>query len=175
LRPLAYCSLGTYSRAYRHHLRLFRVVVEAFRRLPGWQLLVQTGGVERAQLPPLPDNVVLSTGSVPQLQVLELASLVIAHGGFSIVKEAVFYGTPMILSPGWYDQPGNAARVVFHHLGVRGDMATVDPESLLGLIRQVSEDSTYQRAVTRMQQIFQAQADCAQGATVIERILMASS
>lgn len=59
---------------------------------------------------------------VPQLQVLELADLYVTHGGFGSVKESVFYGVPMLVYPLdlRYDQDGNALKVEYHKLGLRG-------------------------------------------------------
>lgn len=169
-KPLAYGSLGTYGRSYRHRGRLLRAAVEAFRQRPDWQLILQTGGGE-AELAPLPPNVVVAR-KVPQLEILERASLAITHGGFSSVREAIYYAVPMIVFPCWYDQPGNAARVVYHHLGVRGDVRTVNAEALLQLVRQVTGDDSISRAVTRMQKIFRQQTRCTTGAGFVDRFLV---
>ena len=67
----------------------------------------------------------------PQLKLLRLARLAIVHGGFNTVKECVYFGVPMVVVPWTNDQPGNAARVVFHGLGVQLDKDRVTVEALL--------------------------------------------
>lgn len=170
-RLLVYGSLGTYSGAYPWSRRLFLAAVEAFRRRPEWDLVLQVGmGAVRKELPSLPKNVFVFE-KVPQMQVLSHASIFITHGGISSIREAIYFGTPMIVFPCWLDQPGNAARVVFHRLGARGKIEDVDARALTELMDRVVQDETVRAAVQRMQRIFRAQESCERGAQLIERFL----
>jgi len=57
---------------------------------------------------------------VPQLRVLQKSVLFITHGGISSVMESLLYEVPMLVCPlnTEWDQPGNAARVQYHNLGL---------------------------------------------------------
>ncbi len=167
-RSLAYCSLGTYSSNYRHRNRFFQTVLAVFRQRPDWQLVLQAG--EDDDLPSSSDNVIVSA-RVPQLALLERASLFITHGGFSSIRESVYFGVPMIVFPCWLDQHGNAARVLFHRLGLRGDIRRVDTAQLSGLVDRVTGDAQIRASVRRMQETFRAQEDCRQGVDFIEKFL----
>src|SRR5688572_16923885 len=63
---------------------------------------------------------------VPQLQILKYADLFITHGGLNAIREAVHAEVPMLLYPihPEYDPIGNAARIAYHQLGLRGKAAT---------------------------------------------------
>jgi UDP:flavonoid glycosyltransferase YjiC (YdhE family) len=74
---------------------------------------------------------------------------------------------PMIVFPCWYDQPGNAARVAFHQIGVRGDIATVISEDVLPLVEAAQHDAIRRNAAS-MSEIFRAQNDCGYGLTWLE-------
>ena len=79
---LTYCSFGTQSPAYEGATAVLRRIVVCFRQLNQFQLV--TGicshqAAEQFQNPP--GNAVIAT-SVPQLEILSYASLVITHGGF---------------------------------------------------------------------------------------------
>jgi hypothetical protein len=47
---------------------------------------------------------------VPQPLLLESADLIVTHGGFGSVVEAIRTGTPIVLLPMFSDQPHNEAR-----------------------------------------------------------------
>lgn len=56
----------------------------------------------------------------PLAKVLAISNLHICHGGINTIKDCIFSCTPMLIFPlnsNW-DQPGNAAKVEYHHLGL---------------------------------------------------------
>jgi zeaxanthin glucosyltransferase len=61
---------------------------------------------------------------VPQIKVLKHAKLFINHGGLNSIKEAIATETPMLVYPvkDNTDNHGNGSRVVYHQLGLRGNM-----------------------------------------------------
>ncbi|WKN24381.1 nucleotide disphospho-sugar-binding domain-containing protein [Azotobacter vinelandii] len=169
-KPLLYCSLGTYNHAYPHATRLFRAVVEALCQREDWQAIVQVGDA----LPldffgSLPPRIRL-VGQVPQLRILASADVFVTHGGFSSVRESLLYGVPMLVFPCWLDQPGNAARVVHHGLGLQGDIAKVDSHVVLDLLQRI-ETPHFKKSALWMQAIFQAQIDCQAGVEFIQHHL----
>ncbi|MET7426143.1 glycosyltransferase [Dactylosporangium sp. NPDC005555] len=152
-----YCSMGTYSAEYPPAERLFGVVIEAARRL-GCTTVIQ------AHIEPpagLPENVQV-VRAVPQLEALSRAHVFITHGGLSSLREACYFGVPMVVFPGWNDQPGNGARVEYHGLGLVGDAATVDVATMVKMIDEV-RGPAFAAATARMREVFRAKADCAEG------------
>lgn len=64
-----------------------------------------------------PNNVILCE-YCPQLYLLARAKAFITHAGGGAIKEAIYFEVPMICVPFDNDQFGNAARVVYHQLGI---------------------------------------------------------
>lgn len=122
---LIYCTFGTfYQGADRPLLDFLNKLLDVLESIPDIQavfsvnrFVAETISYQRK----LPAYIHLFT-RVPQLQVLELADLYVTHGGFGSVKESVFYGVPMLVYPLdlRYDQDGNALKVEYHKLGLRG-------------------------------------------------------
>lgn len=67
----------------------------------------------------------------PLVKILEISDLHICHGGINTIKDCLFSRTPMLVFPlnkNW-DQPGNAAKVEYHRLGMASS-ANVSIEGL---------------------------------------------
>jgi UDP:flavonoid glycosyltransferase YjiC (YdhE family) len=169
-RPLIYCSLGTYSHYYPHSKKLFSAVVEALRPNMAWQAIIQVGDVaEPKDFGSLPKHL-LVVKNAPQLDILAHASIFITHGGPSSVRESIYFGTPMIVFPCWLDQQGNAARIVYHRLGVKADISKVHEGQIRDLLERV-QDKKIRKALQRMQTIFREQERCELGAEAIDQYL----
>lgn len=148
--PLAYVSLGTIS----SNRRFYEVVLETFRRLPGWQLVMSVGKLHAPEsFQDLPKNAIL-VQYAPQLKLLERARLFISHGGMGSVKEAIFYKVPTIQFPVGADQPGNTARVVYHGLGVKGELHSVTPAHMLHLIDVVTNSQEIRARLARFSAVY---------------------
>jgi len=132
-RKLAYGSLGTLNAHYVHRSRFFQSLIGAFAAKSDWQLVLATGHLDPTELGPLPPNV-LALKQVPQQEVLAKASVFLTHGGAGSVREAIHFGVPMVVFPCGLDQNGLAARVSYHELGVRGDIALVTSQMLSALV-----------------------------------------
>lgn len=170
-KGIIYCSLGTYSRAYPHGKRLFVAVIEAVKNQDKWQLIVQLGrDATIEEYGTVPENIVLAQW-VPQLEILAAADVFITHGGFSSVRESIYYGVPMVVFPCWLDQAGNAARVEFHNLGVRAEIAEVNAKMVATLLEKVTEDSAIREGIKRMQRVFRSEADYNTGADMVAHFL----
>lgn len=169
-KPLVYCSLGTYSQAYPNAKRFFMSVVEALKRKEGLQGIVQIGNAaEIDEFGALPDRIRL-VKFVPQLEVLQRARAFVTHGGPSSIREAIYFGVPTIVLPCWYDQLGNGARVVYHGLGVRADIATITTEAMSALLDEIM-DERFIHANVRMQKHFHDQLRCQAGIELVESFL----
>jgi len=172
-RPLLYCSIGSHGGYWNqpNRLRLVRATVEAIRTRPQYQLLLQlTGEQDENLLGALPQNV-LAAPWFPQLEALSRSALMISHGGFGAVREAVFFGVPMILFPCGVDQPGNAARVVHLGAGVMGDIQSVTATGLGMLVDQVMGAPAYRAAAQRLLLAVRANNDCEAALACLDRFL----
>ncbi|MGZ3460419.1 MAG: glycosyltransferase [Archangium sp.] len=169
-RPLLYCSLGSqayWARPYRH---FFQAVLDAVARRPNWRLLMAVGGSQDPASFQIPPNATV-VSFAPQLSVLRKASLMITHGGLNSVKECICLGVPMLVFPIGNDQPGNAARVAHHGLGLMGDIRQATPETISSMLDTVAGDSSYRTRVRAMQEIFLAADASNRGAEQVERLL----
>jgi hypothetical protein len=118
---LVYCSLGTIAGSWPERVRPFlQTFLDALSLDPSRQGVVAIGSALRKEDLRCPPNAVV-VSEAPQIDVLRRAALFVTHGGFNSVKEAIHFGVPMLVAPLFYDQPGNAARVVHHGLGARAN------------------------------------------------------
>lgn len=75
---------------------------------------------------------------VPQLKVLASADLSINHGGIHTIHECIYFGVPMLVYSGKRsDQPGCAARVHYHGIGLMADKDLDAPVVILEKINDV--------------------------------------
>jgi zeaxanthin glucosyltransferase len=170
-KPLVYCALGSQLYAGAHTPAFFRRVVQVFRERSDWQLLLSLGRhMHVSELGELPPNV-LAVESAPQLAVLTRARIMITHGGLGSVKECIANGVPMLVFPLDVDQPGNAARVAYHGLGLRGDVATASPAHLHAMLDRVMHEQAFSERMHAMQERLLRLEDSAPGAAAIVRLL----
>jgi len=167
-RPLVYCSFGTFSHEYPHARRVFSALVEHAGSRPDRLFVIHTGRIDLGDVPTT-DNVLIRS-TVPQLALLRRARVFITHGGMASVREACYFGVPMVVVPGWNDQYGNAARVAYHRLGI-----TASPESLTAATFATALDEvchpSYRQCAQHMQSRVVSEATCAPGAVAIARAL----
>jgi len=172
-RPfLVYASLGTIELPWLLPRReaFLRTVINAFRTLDDCSLLIACGAsTSVATFDPLPRNVAV-VHVAPQLRVLRRATLFLSHAGANSVKESILLGVPLLVYPRRADQPGNAARVVFHGLGLRGDP---DRETAVGLaqkVRRILGNPEYRENVGRMRSAFLDSEADEQGVLTVESL-----
>ncbi len=125
---LIYCSFGTFHEgADATLLRFVTNLLEVIRELPNTILVCS---VNKYIIETLRHRRLLTANThffsrVPQMRVLAEADVFITHAGFGSIKEAIYYGVPMLAYPldPKYDQNGNALKVEHHGLGLRGAFA----------------------------------------------------
>lgn len=130
---LIYCSLGTVTESrVTVCIRFFKEVLKVARQLGDSEFILSTSkGVDISALPVTPANVSVFE-TVPQRQLLQHADMMITHGGLNSIRECIEAEVPMLVYPltRKWDQPGNAARVVYHGLGLRGVIHTATVDSI---------------------------------------------
>lgn len=170
-RPLVFCSFGTQSHLIPGSTRFFRATLDALAARPDWQLLLAAGSrLGPEALRPVPPNA-LVVESAPQLSVLRRASVMITHGGLNSVKECIYFGVPMLVAPSMRDQPENAARVVYHGIGLSADVKEASAAQLLRLLERVSGTASYRTRVGALGEKFRRAEEESPGVRLIESLL----
>ncbi|QXV63892.1 glycosyltransferase family 1 protein [Mucilaginibacter sp. 21P] len=175
-RPLIYCSLGTLNlNWYSKPEEFFSMVIDAFKSRPDYEVYIAVGSdIKPSVFKRVPENVKLFQ-FVPQIDILEHASVMITHGGINSINECILSGVPMIVYPlsKQVDQPGNAARVVFHGMGIRGDIRKETREGLLEKVDKILAGDVYKQRVNRMRETYASYGDVSKAVSVIENYLAA--
>jgi UDP:flavonoid glycosyltransferase YjiC (YdhE family) len=165
-RPLVYVSFG--SQAHRYPVaNCLEVVVAAARALPTVRFMVSTAA---QRVPSAVENVVFAE-RVPQLAALRRASLMVSHGGLNGIKEALFFGVPLLVLPFGWDQPGNAARVAHHGLGSVLSWDSVTGEQLAHQIRALLESSEVRGRAVRFGERLRAVDEVAEAASALAHLV----
>jgi len=156
-RKIVIVSLGTHAAKYGNVTAQFLTKIFGLAsQCPTLFFVVALGkgrAVESIGVPP--ENLIASP-FIPQLDLLERASLMITNGGLGTVKECIWFGVPMVVAPCRFDQPGNAARVVRHGLGQRVDVGRVSVPQLQKAVETCFEDSRIAENIKVMSAAFRA-------------------
>lgn len=150
-KPLVYCSLGTASWRYRGIEQFFGRLIEAARDQDFSVVIAIGQELDPRTYQPLPANVLILQ-RVPQIQMIQQSDLVITHGGMNTVAECILLKTPMLVYPGSseLDQPGNAARIVYHGIGLSGSLAKETSPTMRSKLLTLLGDPTYRTKVARL-------------------------
>jgi zeaxanthin glucosyltransferase len=171
-KPIVLCALGSLVavRAAPKVSGFFQMFLDAIRQRPSIQAVVAIGPHLKTEEFNCPENALL-VPYVPQIEVLKRCAAMVGHGGFSSVKEAIFMGVPMLLVPLFYDEPGNAARVVYHGLGLRLDFEKVSPAALGSSIDKLLNDRSFRSNARRTSQAFVEIEQRSPACEIIENML----
>jgi len=169
-RPFIFVSLGTVNLQHTDRLRKrYRAVLEAIADTKDWRAVIATSDEATTALlagcNPCPERVFIKTW-VGRGEYLAEADAVVNHGGSASVKEAILAGRPMLVLPHRVDQPGMAARVVFHGLGFMHRGA--DSNRIKFLIAQLLADAAYRHRVEAMRNIFKKYDDQQIAVSILE-------
>jgi len=168
-KRLIVCSLGSQSQTLVGAKNFFQIIIDAVSDLIDCQLVLVTGAHFVNDFPRVPANVIVMP-RVPLLEMIEKADVLITHGGFNTIKEALLLGTPMIVFPFTNDQPMNAARIAYHGLGLSGNPTTVTTEQARALIERVMQTAFRERVLAFRQLLQKIEAEDL-GSKIVEAIL----
>ncbi len=130
---LVYCSLGTVTTQFQQRsTRFFNVILKVAVLYPNYRFVLSVGKeFDISKLMHKPSNVGIFT-HVPQQSLLPHVDIMITHGGFNTIRECIQAEVPMLVYPltNKWDQPGNSARVVFHKIGLQGNIRKINTRSL---------------------------------------------
>jgi UDP:flavonoid glycosyltransferase YjiC (YdhE family) len=120
---LIFCSFGTVAYDDLVPVKTFlQNLGKAVERNP-WVCVVT--GLPKEHIDSFPESDKMHYHTfVPQLLVLSKAAAFISHGGLNSIKEAIYASVPLLVYPVSedVDHKGNAARVVYHQIGLRGSL-----------------------------------------------------
>jgi zeaxanthin glucosyltransferase len=154
-KPIIYCSLGSLNTAqYKGCADFYHRVIEAFRTQTCYNVIIAIGkNIDPSEFPSVPENVFLFR-KVPQVDILNYASLMITHGGMQSVTECILKEVPMLVYPlsAKFDQNGNAARVVYHGLGLMGNIKRASKAAILRNVEQLINNPVFLVRVKMMKE-----------------------
>jgi MGT family glycosyltransferase len=155
-----------------------------FHRTPGLQetilaalrdepvnLLIALGfDQDPARLGPLPPHVRVQP-ALPQVALLPRCALLVSHGGFNSVKEALAEGVPLVIVPIAGDQPYCARRC--QALGVARVIEPAERNATVirAAARTVLGEPSYRQCARHMRDEIRALPPTADAATALERIV----
>lgn len=121
-KKIVYASLGTLHNVHTEgkSVQFFEKLLSIFEAKNDYYLILSVGKELKSTLKTLEKHIkILET--VPQRGLLKEVDVFITHGGLNSVLESAYAGVPMLLVPlnSKWDQNGNAARVVYHGLGIK--------------------------------------------------------
>jgi zeaxanthin glucosyltransferase len=166
-RPIIYASLGTTRNAEPAVLRLIAQACEGL----DVQLVISLGGrfdpEDFADLPGRP----LVVQFAPQLELLDIARIVISHGGPNTAFEALMAGKPMIVIPMAYDQPAIAARLARLHIAKVLPIMRLSAARIRSAVTALLGDTSYDQAAVAMQSKLQSLRGSIAASDIIESAL----
>lgn len=142
-RKVVYVSLGTLStNEEKIALRFYAVIKKVCEEMKSTSFILSISkDVFPMELMPFSANTFVFK-KVPQLHLLGYCDLMITHGGMNSITECIEKEIPMLVYPldkSW-DQPGNASRVVYHGLGLKGNIRRATPRSIRQKVDLIWED-----------------------------------
>lgn len=174
-QPIIYVALGTLPQLKNIEFKKFFItVIEASKKLPKWNWVLSIGNnLSVDDFKCAPSNVII-VNRAPQLEILKKSSVMITHGGANSVKECIFFGVPMIVFPLSFDEFGNASRVTYHNLGVKGNFKKITSKELNVLIENVINNSNILDGIKLMQQKFIYEEALKPSVQIVEKFLVSS-
>jgi len=173
-KKILYASMGSQALRHKDAADLFFNKILRIMDQPALEevhlILNVNAEYDQKKLVIIPGNVTILEWA-PQIDILQVASAAIIHGGLGSVKECIYFGVPMIVFPQGHDQPANARRIVYHQLGFADDINTVTENELQSYILSVLKDDGIQRGIQAMKKVFRQKEEDETGASIIESVL----
>ncbi|TYP74353.1 glucuronosyltransferase [Aquimarina intermedia] len=105
------------------------------------------------------------------MAIFEDVYLIICHAGLGTLREALYHGKPSIVFPVLGDQPGNASRILYHKLGLLGNLDTINCTEMIRLIAAVTSDEEIKIAMHKFFNIFREQQEFSLGIEFFEKYI----
>jgi zeaxanthin glucosyltransferase len=129
-RPVVYVSFGSFLSA---RTDVVRTVIDGLRGAPV-RVALASGSSDLSDGPAVPDDWLIRP-YLPQVALLDRASLAITHAGNNSVTEALTAGVPLLALPFSTDQFAGAAAIESAGLGLALDPNAVDARGIADAVR----------------------------------------
>ena len=170
-RSIILVSMGSQQWLMKNPQQFYRTILQVAVQMEQYHFIFSAG--ESSKLlngMSLPSNVSIHSW-IPQLTVLSKTKIMITHAGLGSIKECIHMGVPMICFPVSRDQPGNAARVYFHKLGLRSNYEKVTTYDLRHMINEIATNPLYSISVNQMREQSQAANNNSLAVKIVENII----
>jgi UDP:flavonoid glycosyltransferase YjiC (YdhE family) len=166
-RPTVLASMGT---VFHRTPGLHETILAALRDEPVNLLIALGFDQDPARLGPLPPHVWVQP-TLPQVALLPRCALLVSHGGFNSVKEALAESVPLVLLPIAGDQPYCASRC--QALGVGRVIGATERTAggIRAAVRTVLSDPSYRARARHMRDEVSALPPTAAAVTALERLV----
>jgi MGT family glycosyltransferase len=164
--PVVLLSLGT---VFNRQPALFRRCLDALADT-GYQVVAALGGLDAAELGPLPPNARAHT-QLPLPAVLPDADVFIGHGGMTSTMEALSYGVPVAALPQTPEQRLNAARLAELGLGRCLELDQQTGPALRKAVEELRHDTSVRNRLDWMRSEIERAPGAAAAADVIENAI----
>lgn len=167
-KPRIFASLGTLQ---GHRYGLFKTIVRACQELDAQLLLAHCGRLTPFQAEKLARSSQTEVVDfADQAAALSQADLAITHGGMNTVLDAIHHLTPLLAIPLAFDQPGVAARIVYHGVGRRVSRFATS-HALARQLQALLDDDSYRQQMSRMRNAVTAAGGTALAADIVEQAM----
>ncbi|CAG7822990.1 unnamed protein product, partial [Allacma fusca] len=140
-----YISFGSIFKVSKLPNETQQTLFDAIASIPDTRFLWKWEG----KLPEnLPKNA-LAKNWFPQQDVLANPKCkgFVTQGGAMSFQQSVFHGVPVVVVPGFGDQPFVAKSAVHHEFGIYLELSDITLETFSGAIRQILENKKYAKAI----------------------------
>jgi zeaxanthin glucosyltransferase len=170
-----YCTLGTLADfCTPRKIQLYKKIREVALLSPNDVFVISIGDdLNNSDLLPQPRNMFVFK-SLPQKDFLRYCTVMINHGGLNSITECIFSEVPVIAYPPsrQADHTCNAAKVVYHGIGLRGKIRWDSPNDILKKIEKIKENyDWYQENIRKMKTKFEEKNNSAQIVEIISQLL----
>lgn len=173
-RKLIYAALGSQAWILKDNGKsIYQRILKAFGRRDDCFLIVAAGSLAAALREENQGENALILDWAPQREILKRAYLMVTHAGLGSVKECIHNEVPMICIPMGRDQPGTAARVQYHRLGVVGDVKKVIASDFGEFLSEIICNPIYRMRLKEMNREFAREANTGRLTQVIRDAISA--
>ncbi len=165
-RPTVLVSMGT---VFHRTPGLHETILAALRDEPVNLLIALGFDQDPARLGPLPPHVRVQP-TLPQVALLPRCALLVSHGGFNSVKEALAEGVPLVIVPVAGDQPYCARRCQALGVGRVIGPAERNAAAIRAAVRTVLGDPSYREQARHMRDEACALPPAAAAVTALEQV-----
>ncbi|MCM5705173.1 glycosyltransferase [Larsenimonas salina] len=163
-----FASLGTLQ-GWR--FSVFLNLARACRRIHRTLLITHCGQLDDRQCARLTREGAEVVANVDQREVMTTARVVVTHGGLNTVMDALDAGVPMLVLPIAFDQPGVAARVVYHGIGLSAPFRA-RPKALAKRLSRLLDEPGFSAAMAKVMSRGEHRQGASRACELIEAILL---